>query len=54
MMILDFDIYESFASSIKKTLRIINEKFYYAKKIKYLIYEIYLRLTPSYCAVILD
>jgi len=26
-MVLNFDIYESFASSIKKTLRIINEKF---------------------------
>jgi len=32
MMVLNFDIYESFASSIKKTLRIINEKFLLCKK----------------------
>ena len=54
MMVLNFDIYESFASSIKKTLRLINEKFLFCKKIKEIIYETYLRLTPSYCAVILD
>jgi len=27
MMVINFDIYESFALSIKKTLRIINELF---------------------------
>ena len=32
MMVLDFDIYESFPSSIKKTLMIINDNFYSAKK----------------------
>jgi len=31
-MVLNFDIYESFASSIKETLRIINEKFLLCKK----------------------
>jgi len=33
-MIVNFDIYESFASSIKKTLRIINGKFLLCKKIR--------------------
>ena len=32
MMVLNVDIYESFESSIKKTLRIINEKFFMQKK----------------------
>jgi len=42
------------ASLINKTLRIINEQFFCANIIKEIIYETYLRLTPSYCAVILD
>ena len=32
MMVLNFDVYESFAPSINKTLRIINEKFLLCKK----------------------
>ena len=54
MISLTFDINESFASSIKKTLMIINEKFLLCKKNQIILYENYLRLTPSYCAVILD
>ena len=54
MIVLNFDIYEFFASSIKKTLMIIYEKFLLCKKIKLIIYGFYLGLTPSYCAVILD
>ena len=53
MMSLTFDIYESFASSIKKTLVIINEKFLLCKKNQIILYETSLRLTQSYCAVIL-
>ena len=54
MMILNFDIYEFFPSSIKKNLRIINEQFICANIIKEVIYKNYLRLTPSYSVVILD
>ncbi len=49
-----FYIYDFFASSIKKTCRIINEQFLLCKNNQRKIYENYLQLTPSYCVVILD
>jgi len=54
LILLNFYIYDSLASSIKKNLRIINEQFFCANIIKEVIYKNYLRLTPSYSVVILD
>ena len=53
-MVLNIDIYESFASSIKNFKDNTMRNFNFEKKIKEIKYETYLRLTPSYCAVILD
>jgi archaellum biogenesis protein FlaJ (TadC family) len=55
MSVVDFDIYASLASSIKKTLKIIlMSKFICGRRIKEIIYETYLPLTLAYGAVILD
>ena len=54
-MVLSFDICESFASSIKKNFKDNKLEFLILQKqIKKIIYETFLRLTPSYCAVILN